>query len=195
MNPLPDHLRQQAFRTAKHEAGHYIIARALGFRTGGIKVKVERNGGRSGGAFVHLNADLTDNANVLQYLRGRVLSLYGGVLSEALGIGTGVVDNEAALDFIKTSGATDHAKVREFVNMIRNIQHGDDLDEKNWQPQLDAIESELWNEASAMVTKEHKLIEGLGGRVASLVVQLNVDYELTEEEINTAPAIQERFFR
>lgn len=81
MSPLPDYLGRQAFRTAKHEAGRYVIARAFGFQIDGITIRIDRNGGYSGGAATQLNADLTDNANVLKYLRGRVLSLYGGALS------------------------------------------------------------------------------------------------------------------
>lgn len=193
MSQLPQHLRQQALRTAKHEAGHYIIARAFGFTTDGITVKVDRNGGYTGGAVTQLNADLTDNANVLKYLRGRVLCLYGGVLSEALGIGTGVIDHEAAMEYIKRGGATDHAKVRELVNMIRNVRHGGDNDASNWNEQLAAIDLEMWNAAADMVSLEHKLIEGLGTRMAQMVLQPDIEYRLTEDEINAAPAIKERF--
>lgn len=42
-----------------------------------------------------------------------------------------------------------------------------------------------------MVAAEHAVIEGLGIRIAQCVVEL--EYQLTEEEINAMPAIRERF--
>lgn len=172
-----------------------MIARACGFKTDGISVTIfnPSKGGHSAGAVTFLNVDLSDTANVLNYLRGRVLSLYAGVLAQALGFGTGVIDHEKATQYLKEGGNTDHAKVRELVNMIRNIEHGAEENASTCNEQLAAIDLEMWNEASKLVAQEHKLIEGLGANLAQRVTHADVEYTLEEAAISELPSMKSRF--
>ena len=64
----------------KHEAGHFVIARELGFKTDGCKIKVDWNGGYEGGCTIMLPAALTSIPLTLNYLERRAKVLYAGSL-------------------------------------------------------------------------------------------------------------------
>jgi hypothetical protein len=64
-------LRKQAADVARHEAGHYIAARRLGFKTGRIYVAAGVLGGANGGSEIELMTPLTTLEEVADYLERR----------------------------------------------------------------------------------------------------------------------------
>jgi hypothetical protein len=189
---LPQHLRDLAQLIGRHEAGHYIVALALGFRPGDLKLKIIGPiEGHEAGAGIKLGQPLTNREDILQYLKKRVQVLYAGVLAQSLE--QKKINNDAALEYITNHGKDDYSKVRELVHLIRNIEYPDDNSEEEKQRHLNEITDDLWNRAAAIVEAEHELINGLGRRLASEVKEVNVEARLTEETICQLPAIIKRF--
>jgi hypothetical protein len=65
--------------TIRHECGHLIIARSLGFSTGGIKLSPTE-----AGASIDLLLSLKSLDEVLEFIERRVQVLYAGSLAESL---------------------------------------------------------------------------------------------------------------
>jgi hypothetical protein len=191
--PLNVDERELAKRVAKHEAGHYIAGRVLGFRMNGLEVKLHARGGYSGGAEIHLCEDLSGDASMLDYLERRVKVLYAGALAEALIAGNGGIDYDKAVQYSKDGSFGDAVKVAELLNLIRNIRFGLEPTDATYNEQLAAINAEMWGKAASLVTANYELIEGLADRLAALVLTVGVTFGLDKGTINAMPAIKKRF--
>jgi hypothetical protein len=76
---LPYHLSDLARRVAQHEMGHYVIARAMGFRTGDVSIEIIGPiDGHRGAAEVTLPEPAATIDEVRTYLERRVIVLYAG---------------------------------------------------------------------------------------------------------------------
>jgi Zn-dependent protease len=51
---LPAAVRDRALQIVHHEMGHYVVARALGFETGGVTLTVTMDLRHKGGATINL---------------------------------------------------------------------------------------------------------------------------------------------
>lgn len=194
--PIQSHHRDAVLAVSKHEAGHYISARVLGFRAGDLCVTMfTGNDGdqqaHQAGADIKLFKPLTLDG-VLDYLESRVMVLTAGALSETLK--NGEFDNDAAIRSTNHGGArNDKAKVTEFLQLIRNLKHPDTNDEAEIHNELNRIYDDLWLRASALVKQEHELIEGIGQRLASQVTHFGQKAIITAMDLNALPKLQERF--
>lgn len=191
--PLDEEDHKALPRVTRHEAGHYIAGRVLGFRMSGLEVMLRERGGYSGGANIHLCEDLSGDADVLDYLERRVMVLYAGAMAEALCPGTGIIDNDKVLQYSKDGSAGDLVKVLELVNLMRNLKHGLEPSDVEYNAQLAAINNEMWNKSADLVMANHELIEGLASRMAGEVKAIGVPFKLDEATINAMSSIEKRF--
>lgn len=121
---FPASMQHIALRVGRHEAGHYVVARALGFRVGGLSIKfIDYTGAYCAGSEVNLATNLQTIPEISEYLRRRVKVLYVGVLSEAMV--NGEIDGDKALEYICTRDKDGHSKIRELVSALRSIEHGE----------------------------------------------------------------------
>jgi len=98
------------------------------------------------------------------------------------------------LKALKEGGEQDHAKVRELVNVIRNIRHPDTPLE-DAQKELDAIDHELWNKAAEKVLSERTVISKLATVLVSKVTSYEQLTRMERSEIEAITEFQERFSR
>lgn len=192
--PIPPHLRDTVELVARHEVGHMIAAKALGFRTGAVTVQItDLRGGYQGGAEITLGKPLRTVDAIVEYLGSRTVVLWAGALAETLR-GASEPDQGAACKCLRGEGGkTDHAKACELVNLIRNLQHPETQNEAKWQAEVDKIEKELWIRAVDVVTAERELICGIARRLAQMVKEVGPSYALSAQEIDVTPNIVKRF--
>lgn len=189
---LPQSFQEIATRVARHEAGHYVVARALGFRVGGLSITfTDFLGGYRAGSEITLPTSLSSVSDISGYLRRRVKVLYAGVLAEAMSAGE--IDRDKALEYIRKGGADDHSKVRELINAIRSIEYGATKTDEEAQSQLDVLDCELWNASADLVKAESATIVGLGSRLASEVREIGKAYKISKAELESLPALVKRF--
>ena len=175
-----------------HESGHYTVARALGFETGHCAIVVNFGNAHRGESEITLPVGLRSMSEISAYLERRVMVLYAGALAE--GLGKNVIDKKRALKALKEGGEQDHAKVRELVNVIRNIRHPDTPLE-DAQKELDAIDHELWNKAAEKVLSERTVISKLATVLVSKVTSYEQLTRMERSEIEAITEFQERFSR
>jgi hypothetical protein len=164
----------------KHEAGHMVVAKVLGFQTDRLVYKQSH-----AGAELAIDLILPDIAAVTRFIRTRVPILYAGVLAESLEGDR--VNNDKALKLVRgPEGADDYSKARELIRVLAGIERGED----EYQSVLDRCDSEAWNKAASLVEKYAKPIdmlsrewrEKLGGRS---------EFELSANEIRNIPCFKE----
>lgn len=194
--PLDERARTTAQSVARHEAGHYVVGRVLGFQTGDITIQLFytfQGPGHKGGASITLHEETSTLEAVQLYLERRVQVLYAGVLAEAMNVQTGEIDAQMAIKHLKEGGASDHIKAREAMQLIRNIRHGRADSDEQVQAQLQAIHSELWNKAGEIVTTEGALIKSLSIRLRQMVKNVGPEYVLSADELDRMDGIRDRF--
>jgi len=188
--PLPPHRLDDMAKLAKHEVGHLIAAKIVGFPTGQITIQVDIRGGFVGGAEITLPRSLRSVDDTKKYLRDRVIVLWAGALSETLH--GNMVDQEVACKTLNRPGETDHPKARELVNLLRNLTFPD-APAANVQEGLTALERELWSQTIDLVQGEAALILGLAARLAGMVTTTSTLYTLSSVDIARTPDVIKRF--
>lgn len=187
------HVFRIARQVALHEAGHYVAARVLGFKTGDLELTMQDGGGHHASCDIKLYQPLTDEAAIVDYLERRIVVLTAGAMSETLR--NGEFDNQAACDSSNTGGAmNDRAKAREHLQLLRNIQHKTaPSDENEILAQMSVIDQALWKRAGELVVAEYEQIEGIGPALAARMLHLGQRAVLTGAEIDALPAVRARF--
>ncbi|TWB38028.1 zinc metalloprotease [Nitrospirillum pindoramense] len=118
-------------KVAQHEFGHYVMARALGFKTTGISVLIEDSGGYHGTSSITLSESFNSTDDLLAYVRRRAIVLFAGAVAEALPGLTAeqnLVDQSEAckiIDAVDRGAKEDNAKAQEYFHLMRNFYYPD----------------------------------------------------------------------
>lgn len=174
---LPAAVRDRALQIAHHEMGHYVVARALGFTTGGVTLSVTMDLRHKGGATINLVRPISSMDAMRAYLEARIIMLFAGAMAQTLPsapVGAKRVDlSDAAAILNGALGAErDDAKIRELRHLLRNITYPDtDLASSDRiATELKAINDCLWLRAQEMVEALAESITGLGAAMVDRMV-------------------------
>ena len=174
---LPAAVRDRALQIAHHEMGHYVVARALGFTTGGVTLSVTMDLRHKGGATINLVRPISSMDAMRAYLEARIIMLFAGAMAQTLPsapVGAKRVDlSDAAAILNGALGAErDDAKIRELRHLLRNITYPDTglTSPERIATELKAINDRLWLRAQEMVEALAETITGLGAAVVDRMV-------------------------
>jgi hypothetical protein len=103
----------------RHEFGHLITAKVLGFTTGPIELKE-----KSAGAQLELNVTHATLEDVATYIEKRIQVLYAGAIAECLNKNN-TIDAPATKLKFQTTAADDFSKIREIMRIAVGIRHPD----------------------------------------------------------------------
>ena len=123
---LPAAVRDRALQIAHHEMGHYVVARALGFETGGVTLTVTKDLRHQGGASITLVRPISSMEAMTEHLEARMMVLLAGAMAQTLPSKPSAekrVDKRQATAILKgEQGAEqDYAKIRELQHLLRNL--------------------------------------------------------------------------
>lgn len=176
----------------RHEAGHYIVARALGFETGEVSIcffNSEHSEGSVETELVQYEGPFEAQA----FLEKRIQVLFAGVMAESLV--DGAVDEAAAKVKAEREGRQDRNIASEYVCMVRRYRHPGLTERNHIRKAQGAIFEELWEGARKLVERHHVAIFILGGHLAAKVEQASETYLTSNEEVEALPALQGFFPR
>ena len=127
---MPPAVRDRALQIANHEMAHYVMARALGFSTGGVTLTVTMDLRHQGGASISLVRSISSMEAMREHLEARMMVLFAGAMGQALVSKHSPdkrVDKSKATTILKEElGAEqDYAKIRELRHLLRNIAYPD----------------------------------------------------------------------
>lgn len=183
--------RELLLELARHEFGHHVVARIVGFKTGKVSAGKPLMAGPGGQAEIYLVRPLYTVPDVIEYSRSRIKVSLAGVGAETLE--NGKVNQERAAVFLTNGGGKDdYTKAREHLQLLRNLLHpGSTVDEA--AAEINALWDELSDEAVAIVEREHVLIEGLAAELAAKGATPLEPATFTAEELDAHPLIVARF--
>lgn len=181
-------------RLARHELGHYVAARELGFQTGQIKIWVKADYSVrppeykvDGGATIYLIQGIADLKEMECYLARRIIVLLAGSCAESLKDDL-VVDREQSH---KCPGAkSDLDKASELINTLRNIRHAttqpDDL--QTADRELRELHEKLWEKATQHVEQNATRILSLAKYFETNVTR-DSDFLERLEDVKSMPKL------
>lgn len=120
---MPSAVREHALQIAHHEMGHYVVARTLGFATGGVTLAVTMDLRHHGGAAITLAKPIASMTVMKAHLEARMMVLFAGVMAQTLS--SAGVDKPKAIAILKGALGAEHdyAKVKELQHLLRNISY------------------------------------------------------------------------
>jgi hypothetical protein len=171
-NKMPPAVREHALQIAHHEMGHYVVARALGFETGGVTLTVTKDLRHQGGASITLVRPISSMEAVKEHLEARMMVLLAGAMAQTLPSKPAAakrVDKSKAIAILKgEQGAEqDYAKVRELQHLLRNIVYPD-TDPASGE----RIAAELKEMTDRLWLRTQKIIEDQAETIAELAVAM-----------------------
>jgi len=169
---LPAAVRERALQIAHHEMGHYVVARALGFETGGVTLTVSKDLRHQGGASITLVRPISSMEAMKEHLEARMMVLLAGSMAQTLPSKPSAakrVDKPKATAILKgKQGAEqDYAKIRELQHLLRNIVYPD-TDPASGE----RITAELKEMTGRLWLRTQKIIEDQAETIAELAVAL-----------------------
>ncbi|WP_447794858.1 peptidase M41 [Pseudomonas farris] len=179
MKSMPAALRDYALQIANHEMGHYVVARALGFETGDVTLKVTMGLTHHGGASITLTRSISSIEAMKEHLEARMMVLFAGAMGQTLPAKHSPekrVDKSKAAAILKGEfGAEqDHAKIRELRYLLRNITYPgtDPASSDSIIAELTEINDRLWLRTQKIVEELADTITGLAGLLVERMVMV-----------------------
>lgn len=177
-----------------HEAGHYIVARELSFKSHKISATFYFPTGQSGESIIeHFTPSINNLKELETYLERRIKVLYAGTIAEAMEE-NGDYNSDYALDeWRKGGGMNDYAKIGELTQALRNIRYPETIEKTNAQIELDIIDKGLFKQSATIVYERIELIYGVGDMLLQKVKKYNIKYILAESEIDTIKRVKDLY--
>ncbi|MDO9329121.1 MAG: peptidase M41 [Pseudomonas sp.] len=166
---MPPAVRDHAVQIANHEMGHYVVARALGFETGGVSVTVTMDLRHQAGASITLARSVSSIEAMKEHLEARMMVLFAGAMAQSLTSKRSPgkrVDQPKATAILKgeLGAEQDYAKIRELRHLLRNITYPDTdpASPDRVTAELKEITDRLWLRTQTIVEQLADTIIGLG---------------------------------
>ncbi|MGL6242006.1 peptidase M41 [Pseudomonas sp.] len=166
---MPPAVRDHAVQIANHEMGHYVVARALGFETGGVSLTITMDLRHQAGASITLARSISSIEAMKEHLEARMMVLFAGAMAQALALkhssGSRVDKPKATAILRGELGAEqDYAKIRELRHLLRNITYPetDPASSARIAAELKEITDRLWLRTQTIVEALADTISGLG---------------------------------
>jgi hypothetical protein len=166
---MPPAVRERALQIANHEMAHYVVARALGFETGGVTLTVTMDLRHQGGASISLVRPISSMVAMREHLETRMMVLFAGAMGQTLASKHSPdkrVDKSKATAILKgeLGAEQDYAKIRELRHLLRNIAYPetDPASSDRITAELKEITDRVWLRTQMIVEELADTITELG---------------------------------
>lgn len=166
--------KETLMKVLKHELGHWLIARHLGFTVGDIQVTVikldEKKRGanqytHSGSSKVFLEPTLKTFGDLHSYLDQRIQVLYAGVLAQTHGQ---TLTDEELGNVIALDAKEDHEKIEELSILVRGWIREADMDTTILDQKTNEFITESWNKCKASIAELYPTLEKMANELARI---------------------------
>lgn len=170
----------------KHEVGHWVVAKLLGFKTGEIRIEIISNCSSMGhfaAATIRPEPDLNSLDSLLRYIENRACILFAGVISQVLDKPD--KNETTAATLLDTDGADDKGKVKDLLFIARGIRFSGSIQESTELDHINILQAEYWKKANELVINNEETILFISKKIAQIVSSRNKCYVFRDEELNT----------
>ena len=160
---------------AKHELGHWFLAKEFGFNEDYIKIKVHTlytplRYFHEAYAKSYPKADLPNIEATYNFLTNRISCLQAGVIAEFYHADTGKVDIKSVEKAQKETAKNDMKQIEELLTIAQGIMFAGRISEDNNLTQRQTIMDNCWFNALEIVMKNYHIIEKMSVQMADRIV-------------------------
>ena len=168
-------------RVIKHELGHWLVARYVGFRVGIIEVEVilhfDKGGikhyGHRGSSKVYPAPVIAEIADLQAYLEKRIQVLYAGFAAQIHGevltpVETGQLMERDAIGDINV--------IRELAPLLRGILYGEETSVDVTQEQCEEMLDPIWDKTQSLIEDLHPQIVWMAEKLVAIVTRHGANY-------------------
>lgn len=167
-----------------HELGHWLVARALQFKTGGISITIHQQGFGSpiqdGHATVFPAPVITSADELRSYLEDRICILYGGLAGQ-------VHNQELTPDELgeiqMRDASSDIRTIKELLPMLRGIHYGPEADATTSEVQFNEVIAPIWLRAQHLVDQAYPKLEWMREQLEPKVERPNITYTFDKDDL------------
>lgn len=174
---------RQLLDDIRHEFGHLVVAKLLGFSTGSIEVTAA-----DARTQIQLRPHFKSLMDVADYARRRVQVLYAGAGAQALS-DDGIINPQGVEQLLETTSLNDHAKIRELLRIISAIEHPDDVDDDERTKLTTAVDTELRLKTGALIENHSDLIVALTDFYIEQMGTGRTAFTLATKDIDEFPGV------
>ncbi|WP_375787758.1 hypothetical protein ACE10Z_09925 [Bradyrhizobium sp. Pha-3] len=168
----------------RHECGHWLLAKILGFPTEEIRLQEEK-------AYSALKVFpvIKDLGDMREFIERRVIVLYGGAIAQSMR-GRKMM-NEITHEFIRTTASDDKSKLDQLIRM-HAATAWDGSDKDHYEKVSSEIESRLYNEAASLLENNADVLHGLTKHFMKLYKKAGKpkDFQCSNEELGQFEPLQ-----
>ncbi|MER9000644.1 hypothetical protein NKJ90_08275 [Mesorhizobium sp. M0051] len=192
-----EHREQETDRLmhlARHELGHHVMARMVGFEVGDFKIGqgTLQIYGPGGSSSTNMMRPLRTKDEIVTYSRDRCKVAFAGVLAGEMEDAV-VVEAQSENQLTHGGGRDDYTKVVENIQLLRNILYPDSgIDQA--AKEVHVLINELWIETIQIIIAEGLMIEQLAAELVARTMRTpKKALILTAEEMAELPLLKRRF--
>ncbi|ERM12985.1 hypothetical protein [Pantoea ananatis] len=176
-------LKSYALPICQHEAGHYIASNALGFKTGGIKIKIGSSlKWHEASSLVFLNKPVTNFSGVKKYLTHRIAILCAGVIAQS--VENGEINISKSHEIWEDSASkNDRDKIDECMALLSNVAYPTDATKKELNKRMQSLLKESWTLASRIVLENIDVLTGISNTIFMKIERCDINYEVNAEDL------------
>lgn len=195
MTSVPEKLNQLVSQKCRHEYGHYIAARVLGFRTGNVTFRLtSENGDHVGTSEVMVQMPLIETTALIDYIERRVVVLFSGVMAETPfsdDIGGEYVEEVLS----QGGGESDSAKITELVELHLNLTATDAMEATTRRSARSILMKRLRRRSEDIVRAEYSLIAALAAEHTGRMTEVTRGWAwgFAAEDLDAMAPIKDRF--
>ncbi|BBO06296.1 hypothetical protein SG09_56460 [Bradyrhizobium ottawaense] len=171
-----DLTEEQVRDMIRHECGHVVVGRALGFPPGSIVLKPD-----SAGADSDHHLSFPKMTDAIEFIEKRLTVLYAGSVAQSLD-GKGKCQPSLCKRFLETTASDDMSKIRELSRVLVGMKDPG-LDQSGYEQKLASNDIRFSNDALKIVEANAYLINEL---VDAFVLGLKENIKATKTLSNTS---------
>lgn len=176
--------KEVRLKVLRHELGHWLVARHLGFKTGNIEITVHQNDGprgskvyvQEGTSMVFPDPVIAKMDDLREYLEQRFQILYAGTFAQVHGQG---LTEEQIDQVMEVDGGADLKVIRELAPILRGMQFGPDKGDEEFEKQFLEITDPIKQKTQLLIAELFPKIDWIATHLAPYVEKHGARYPFT----------------
>lgn len=182
------------WRVCRHEAGHLIAAKEMGFTTHKMEAAIySKNGHRALSVIELWTPHMVNIPSTIEYITKRLIVLYAGVIAESLDKDGNYDGNHAENEWHNGGAMDDYSKIRELTQLLRNLRFPDTVDIEKIDGQLKEIGDDLCAKTGELMLCKKELLCDLSDAFVKKFKDYGIKFDLTKDEMLNIKTFREAY--
>lgn len=165
-------------KVLRHELGHWLVARKVGFDTGDITIMIRQQSPahpplQEGDSWVNPAPVIKSVEDLTHYLESRISVLYAGLAAQTHGLQLDPVELGRIQE---QDAATDLRIIKELVPVLRGTLHGPRVDQETFSSECLEVLGPIWESTKNTIAELYPKLDWMADQMGLRVISSNKTY-------------------